>query len=149
MSVDAPSGDSTVAAVGPSRFVRLAIRPMSKVLNPAIGRFAGRRHFAMAGRIQHVGRRSGRTYSTSARIVVDGDIALIPLTFGNMSDWVRNVRASGGCVVHADGSTYQAQRPQLLSPTAPVVRAVFGPGERAGFRLLGVQQFLQLQVVAS
>lgn len=149
MSVAAPSGDSTVAVVGPSRFVRLLIRPMSKVLNPAIGRFAGRRHFAMVGHIQHVGRRSGRTYSTSARVVVDGDIVLIPLTFGNTSDWVRNIRASGGCVVHVDGNTYRAQRPQLFSPTAPVVRAAFGPAERAGFRLLGIQQFLQLQVVAS
>jgi hypothetical protein len=37
---------------------------MTKVLNPLIVRFAGRRRFPMAAQIQHVGGRSGKAYVT-------------------------------------------------------------------------------------
>jgi len=68
--------------VAPTRFVRMVIRPMTKVLNPVIVRFAGRRHFAIAAQIQHVGRRSGKVYVTPASAHVHGDVILIALTFG-------------------------------------------------------------------
>ena len=34
-------------AVGPSRIVKFVVRPMTKILNPPIGKLAGRRHFPM------------------------------------------------------------------------------------------------------
>lgn len=149
MSIDATSGDPSIVAVGPSRIVKLLIRPMTKVLNPPIGKLAGRRHFPMVGQIHHVGRRSGKTYVTPVGVGVDGDIALIPLTFGNESDWVRNIRAGGECRIHANGNAYRALRPRFLTAAEAPVRTVFGPAERAAFRFLGIKQFLQLQVVAS
>jgi hypothetical protein len=41
---------SVPAPVAPSRFAQIVIRPMTKVLNPVIVKFAGRRHFAMQSR---------------------------------------------------------------------------------------------------
>src|SRR5258708_7982782 len=70
-----------------SRLVRLVMRPMTRVLNPLLRRVAGRRFFSMAAQIGHRGRHSGLLYITpvSARPIADGFV--VPLTFGDRSDW--------------------------------------------------------------
>ena len=138
-----------VPAVRPSLLVRVAMRPMTRVLNPLIRKFAGRRHFRMAAEIRHVGRKSGRAYVTPAGARVSGDVAVIPLTFGNQSDWSKNVRAAGGCSIRVDGQDYAATEPELVdrAGAGPLLRPAFGPWERAGFRLLGIKQYLRLRVV--
>jgi deazaflavin-dependent oxidoreductase (nitroreductase family) len=143
------SAGGMLAPVSPAPFVRTVMRPMTKVLNPLIVRFAGRKHFFMAARIQHVGRRSGKLYVTPATAHVHGDRIVIALTFGNQSDWARNVRAAGGCLVRFNGRSYQGTDPQFLSreEAQPVLKAAFSPLLRAGTRLLGVRQFLVLRAV--
>jgi deazaflavin-dependent oxidoreductase (nitroreductase family) len=140
---------SVPAPVAPSRFVQTVIRPMTKVFNPLIVKLAGRRHFAMAAQIQHVGRRSGKVYLTPASAHVHGDVIVIALTFGNQSDWVRNVRAAGGCTVRINGRSYRATNPQFLSreQAGPLLQAAFSPVQRAGMRMLGVRQYLHLDAV--
>ena len=135
--------------VAPAPFVRTVIRPMTKVLNPLIVKFAGRRHLPMAAQIQHIGRRSGKLYVTPATAHLHGDRIVIALTFGNQSDWARNVRAAGGCMVRLNGRSYQGTHPQFLDreEAQPVLKAAFSRSLRAGTRLLGVRQFLVLQVV--
>jgi deazaflavin-dependent oxidoreductase (nitroreductase family) len=135
--------------VSPAPFVHAVVRPMTKVLNPLIVRLAGRTHFLMAAQIEHVGRRSGKVYVTPATAHIHGDVIVIALTFGNQSDWARNVRAAGGCLIRFNGRSYQGTDPQFLSrdDAEPVIRAAFGPLLRAGTRLLGVRQFLVLRVV--
>ena len=54
-----------MSPVGPSRFVRVVMAPMTKMLNPLVATLAGRRHFPMAAQIHHVGRRTGTPYVTS------------------------------------------------------------------------------------
>ena len=144
-----PSAANMPAPVGPAPFVRAVMGPMTKVLNPLIVKFAGRRHFTMAAQIQHVGRRSGRVYVTPATAHLHGDTIVIALTFGNQSDWARNVRAAGGCVIRFDGRSYEGTDPRFLSTqeAMPVLKEAFGPLLRAGTRMLGVRQFLVLRVV--
>jgi deazaflavin-dependent oxidoreductase (nitroreductase family) len=122
---------------------------MTKVLNPVIVRLAGRRHFHMAGQIRHVGRRSGRTYTTPVSARRSGDRVLIALTFGNQSDWARNVRAAGGGSIRIDGTDLDVVQPQFmnLADARPLVRAAFSRRERAGFRMLGIRQVMILQVL--
>jgi len=86
---------------------------------------------------------------TPAGARVSGDVAVIPLTFGNQSDWSKNVRAAGGCSIRVDGQDYAATEPQLVgrADAGPLLRSAFGPMERAGFRLLGIKQYLRLRVV--
>ncbi len=148
MSTASPS--AALRPVPPSRFVRVAMRPMTKVLNPLMRKLAGRRHVRMAAEIRHVGRRSGRAYVTPVGARVTGDVAMIPLTFGNQSDWSKNVRAAGTCSIRADGREYAAGAPEFLDreDAAPQLAAAFGPVMRAGFRLLGIKQYLLLHVVA-
>ncbi len=106
--------------VPPALVVRIAMRPMTRLLNPLIARLAGRRHFRMAALVRHVGRRSGRTYQTPV-----------------------------GCSIRLDGSEYVATMPEFLSrqQTGADIRSAFSPVERAGFRMLGIRQFLRLRIV--
>ena len=74
---------------------------------------------------------------------------MIPLTFGNQSDWSKNVRAAGGCSIRVDGQDYTATDPEFVdrAGAGPLLRSAFGPMERASFRLLGIKQYLRLRVV--
>ena len=138
---------SPPAVVRPSWLVAVVMSPLTTVLNPVMRKLAGRRHMRMAAEIRHVGRRSGRPYVTPAGARLTGDTFVIPLTFGNQSDWSRNVRAAGGCTIRLEGTEYRAVQPELADrdQAAPVVRAAFGPVERAMFRMLGIRQYLLLR----
>lgn len=136
------------AVVGPSRFVRMVMGPMTKVLNPAVMRLAGRRHVLMAAQVRHVGRRSGRQYVTPVGARRAGDTFVIPLTFGNQSDWSRNIRAAGGGSLRLDGADYQLTQPELAgwADARPVLRKAFNPVMRVMLRMLGIRQFLLLKL---
>src|SRR5258708_15928941 len=99
--------------VGPSPIARIVIRPMTKMLNPLIVKLAGRRHFRMAAQIRHVGRRSGRTYTTPVTARRSGDMILIALTFGNQSDWSRHVRSARAGSIPIQAEPYALPHPQL------------------------------------
>lgn len=146
---DSRPAQPTLAPVGPSPMVKIVMRPMTRVLNPLMGRMAGRRYLPMAAQIRHVGRRSGRTYVTSVGARVAGDVVAVPLAFGNQCDWAQNVRAAGGCSVRVNGRNYAATKPEFLGgrAAAPMLASLFSPADRAFFRLLGVKQYLRLHVV--
>jgi deazaflavin-dependent oxidoreductase (nitroreductase family) len=137
--------------VGPSPIVKTVMRPMTKMLNPLIVKLAGRRHFRMAAQIRHVGRRSGRTYTTPVSAKRSGDTVVIALTFGNQSDWSRNVRSAGGGSIRIEGEDYDVTQPQLMSrqEARSLVEAAFSPLERAGFRILGIKQVMILRVASA
>jgi hypothetical protein len=143
-------GTATAGLVPPSRFVRVVMRPLTRPLNPLIGKLAGRRHFGMAAQIRHTGRRSGRPYITPASARLSGDVVVIPLTFGSQSDWSRNVRSAGGCSIRLNGRDYELVQPELLSvaDVQPLVRSMFSPVERAAFRMLGIRQVMRLRLAA-
>jgi deazaflavin-dependent oxidoreductase (nitroreductase family) len=137
--------------VGPSLIVKVVMRPMTKMLNPLIVKLAGRRHFRMAAQIRHAGRRSGRTYTTPVSARRSGDTIVIALTFGNQSDWSRNVRSAGGGTIRIEGEDYNVTRPQIMNrqEAKPLVQAAFSPMNRAGFRMLGIKQVMTLRVASA
>ena len=137
------------AISGPSMFVRVTMKPMTKVLNPLIRRLAGRRHFNMAARIYHHGRRSGRLYSTPATARLSGDHFWVSLTFGTGSDWCRNVLGAGECSIRWQGRDYNAVNPLVVSRAEALVASgrAFKRRERAMMRVIGVEEFLRLDVV--
>ena len=144
----AQASPGVLPPVGPSLLVRIAVRPMTRVLNPLMVKITNRRPLSMAAQVRHVGRRSGREYVTPVGAKVSGDVAVIPLTFGNQSDWAKNVLAAGGCVLRVNGRDYQATDPRFLDRRAagPLVASVFSPFQRGGFRMLGIKQYLRLRV---
>jgi deazaflavin-dependent oxidoreductase (nitroreductase family) len=132
--------------VGPSLIVRLFLKPSSRLLNPLVGALAGRRFVPLIARIHHVGRRSGKRYTTPTGAHVTGDTIVIPLSFGNVSDWARNVRAAGRCVVQLSGKSYHATQPRFIdaADAKPIVGQSFNAINRIGFRLFGIKQYLIL-----
>ena len=79
------------------------------------------------GAVRHVGRKSGRRYVTPVGAGLTGGIMVIPLTFGNQSEWSRNIRAADGGSVRLNGVDYQVSKPELADwgQAAPFVRAAF------------------------
>jgi len=149
MTAESPADrGAALAPVAPAAIVRVLVRPLTKILNPLMVRLAGRRFLPMA-QIHHVGRRSGKTYVTPTSAHVRGDVLLIGLTFGNQSDWSRNVRAAGGCTVRLGGHAYRATRPELVTwaDDRALIASAFNPVLRAGFRMLGIRQFMRLHAV--
>jgi deazaflavin-dependent oxidoreductase (nitroreductase family) len=137
---------SRFVPVGPSVIVRLVLRPLTKLLNPLLGILAGRRFVPLIARIHHVGRLSGKLYMTPTGAHVAGNTIVIPLSFGNQSDWARNVQAAGQCVVQLRGRRYHAMQPEFVdaADAKPVVKKSFNVINRFGFRLLGIRQYLFL-----
>lgn len=105
----------------------------------------------MVAAIHHVGRRSVKSYVTPVNARVNGNVAIVPLTPGNQSDWVRNVRAAGNCWIRANGKHHHAVRPEILNwaDAKPVVRATFNPLQRRGLRSLGIKQFMRLDITST
>jgi hypothetical protein len=78
-------------------------------------------------------------------------MVVIALTFGNQSDWSRNVRSAGGGTIRIKGEAYDVTQPQVMSrqEAKPLVQAAFSPMERAGFRILGIKQVMILRTVSA
>jgi deazaflavin-dependent oxidoreductase (nitroreductase family) len=134
--------------VRPSPFVRIVMRPLTKRFNPLMLKLAGRDNFRMAAQVRHVGRRSGRSYTTPVSARISGNVAIIPLTFGSTSDWAQNILAAGGCEIRLDGQEYEASNPVLVSRSEirPLLRSLFRRRERVMTAMLGIVQFMRLDV---
>ena len=74
------------------------------------------------GAIHHRGRKSGRVYRTPVKIFRSGPDYLVTLPYGPKSDWVRNVRAAGGCELVTRGRRIRLGQPRLVvdDGTAPI-----------------------------
>jgi len=112
------------------------------VLNPAMRLAAGRRHWYAAA-LHHVGRRSGRAYTTPvvAEPVPGGFV--IPLPYGADVDWLRNIRAAGRETIRVGGCEYTVGEPTVLSASEalPQVREK----RRRVWRRLGIGSYLRLR----
>jgi deazaflavin-dependent oxidoreductase (nitroreductase family) len=145
-----PGMTGAIPPTRPPRAVRMTIKPMSRVLNPFVRKLAGKKHTAMAAQMHHTGRRSGRSFMTPVGAKLFGVYFLIPLTFGNQSDWCRNVRAAGGATIRYKGADYQVIEPELLETKAArtEIRSTFNLSDRVFIRLMGITQVMRLRLAA-
>ncbi|MEU0542096.1 nitroreductase family deazaflavin-dependent oxidoreductase [Nocardia sp. NPDC005978] len=69
--------------------------------------------------IEHVGRKSGKTFRTPVMAFVqDGTISVL-LNYGTGSDWVRNIQAAGAAELVHRGRRYRLSEPRVLPSEAP------------------------------
>jgi deazaflavin-dependent oxidoreductase (nitroreductase family) len=109
------------------------------VTNRITGLFAG--WLPGFGILTHVGRKSGRTYSTPINVFRSGNGFIVALTYSSESQWVKNVLAGGGCEIKTVGRKYQLSAPKVVyDPTRRrfpfLVRLVLG--------LVGADEYMQL-----
>jgi deazaflavin-dependent oxidoreductase (nitroreductase family) len=126
---------------------RRVVRSIARLVNPIIMRIAGRRWMPVLGVLYHQGRRSGHQYKTPLGMRRRRGEFLMPRTFGEDSAWYRNIIAAGWCRVTYLGRHYTLAAPKIVD--FDTARAAFPRYEALQFRLLGINQFLRMQIVAN
>jgi deazaflavin-dependent oxidoreductase (nitroreductase family) len=115
----------------------LPIRAIARPFGPIANRFAGTRVFPLWAIVRHTGRTSGKAYATPvvARPTPDGFI--IPLPFGDATQWAKNLFAAGGGSIRFAGREHQIAEPRIMdleeaaTHLAPPIRFV---ARRLGLR---------------
>jgi deazaflavin-dependent oxidoreductase (nitroreductase family) len=89
------------------------------VTNPIQGLWAGR--IAPWAVVEHVGRKSTKSYSTPVLAFVDDDRISIVLPYGADADWVRNVLAAGRFTLVRGGDRLDVAGARVLPSDSPDV----------------------------
>lgn len=134
MPEQAPAHHPSLARV--TRRLARATTPLSKPM-------AGRRFLPLWAVVHHRGRRSGRSYAIPVAVRASREAFVIPLPWGDATQWVRNVQAAGGCTVTWRGRDHEADAPEIIGWTegAPAFHRLHRPLLRIG----GVNRFLRLR----
>jgi deazaflavin-dependent oxidoreductase (nitroreductase family) len=93
--------------------------------------------------VRHRGRRSGKWYATPIAIRPTDDGFVLPLPWGEGTDWCRNLRAAGGGVIVWGGTEYEVTSPEIIdvSDALPAFSKVMRPI----VRLTGIKKFLRVR----
>ena len=118
------------------------LRGASHWINPLVLRLAGTRFLPLYGVIVHRGRRSGATFRTPVVMRPTSDGFVVPMPWGERTDWYRNVQAAGGCLIRWKGRDYPVEQPELFDAAAATV---FSAPVRALMARLGIQKCVRLR----
>ena len=117
------------------------IRFNKQTLNPTTLKIAGGRSGVYAT-VKHVGRRSGRTYTTPVVAKPLGDGFVIPLPYDSSVDWCRNVLAAGTCTLIWNEHEYTLERPEIIQQSQAL--KAFPLGSRLLYPAGGIKEYLWL-----
>jgi deazaflavin-dependent oxidoreductase (nitroreductase family) len=117
---------------------------LARYVNPLVLRLAGTRLLPLYGVIEHRGRSSGKAYRTPVVVQPTSDGFIVPMPWGERSDWYRNVRAAGECVIRWKGRKYRMVQPELIAPA--IARHKFGIFAQAFVKVFRVKHFLHLHL---
>ncbi len=95
------------------RVPRAVARFNRRVVNPIAVRFGG--WAPLNGTLEHVGRKSGKTYRTPLNIFETADGFVIPIGYGLESHWVQNALAGGPLTVRKAGRTVDVTDARVVS----------------------------------
>jgi deazaflavin-dependent oxidoreductase (nitroreductase family) len=77
------------------------------------------------GILEHVGRKSGKSYRTPLNVFPTEDGVVIVLTYGPDRDWLKNITATGRAHIKSHGKTTAFVDPQVV-PKAEAAQSVKG-----------------------
>jgi deazaflavin-dependent oxidoreductase (nitroreductase family) len=92
----------------------LPIRAIAKPFGPIANHMAGTRVFPLWGIVRHTGRTSGTAYATPVVVRPTPDGFLIPLPFGDATQWAKNLFAAGGGSIRFAGREYPIDEPRII-----------------------------------
>lgn len=122
---------------------RAVTRLNKKYVNKVLVHLAGHGWFV---ELEHVGRRSGRTYRVPIMAFDRGDVVTIALTYGSGVDWLANLRAAGGGRMHARDELLLLGAPARLSEAEG--HAWMPQPPRAMLPLLGCHEYVEIPVLS-
>ncbi len=111
-------------------------------LNRVTIRLAGRGPFV---ELEHVGRKSGAVHRIPLMAFRQGPTVTIALTYGPRVDWLRNIRAAGGCRMRLGRSLLRLGPPSRLTTEVGMARMPLGAKQI--LPLIGVRDFVELEIV--
>jgi hypothetical protein len=121
-----------------------AMRRLTRAVNPIGKAMAGHRWFTLYGLLVHRGRTSGHEYRIAVVVrPVEGGF-VIPMPFGDRTQWAKNVVAAGGAQIVWNGNTYDVTAPELINADAagPSMSGV----QRAAVGRVGMTTFMRLRI---
>jgi deazaflavin-dependent oxidoreductase (nitroreductase family) len=121
-----------------------ALRGATRLFNLLVLLLAGTRFLPLYGVITHRGRRSGKIFRTPVVMRAIGDGFIIPMPWGETTDWYRNVRAAAECGIRWKGRDCTVVQPEVID--AATARAAFGGFERVMMTRLGIHYCLRLRL---
>ncbi len=83
------------------------------VTNPILGIGAG--YAPIHGILEHVGRKSGKTYRTPLAVFSTDEGVAILLTYGPDRDWLKNITAAGEARMKRYGRTFTVTDPRVVT----------------------------------
>ena len=89
-------------------------RAIARPFGPIANRFAGRRWFPLWAILHHSGRTSGAAYATTVVALHTPDGFVIPLPFGDATQWAKNLFAAGGGSLRSHGREYRIVEPRIV-----------------------------------
>ncbi len=120
------------------------MRHVNRVLtNPIMGPLA--RVMPPLAVVHHVGRTSGRNYSTPVVAFRSRERFVIPMTYGRDVDWARNIVKAHGCQMEQMGRRFTTSNPRVVDFDAAeqelpgAVREAFRIADLPGYVLLDLQ----------
>jgi deazaflavin-dependent oxidoreductase (nitroreductase family) len=90
------------------------IRRLARPLGPLARPMAGKGWFPLYAVLNHTGRTSGRVYATPVVALRTPDGFIIPLPFGDATQWARNLFAAGGGSLTWSGRDYRIAEPNVI-----------------------------------
>lgn len=118
------------------------VRKMTRMINPLILKLAGTRLLPLYAVLEHRGRRSGKLYHTPVVVRQSGEAFIVPMPWSEGTDWYRNVKAAGECVVRWKGQDYLMAEPEVMSAAA--AQGSFSAFQRALIARFKITHYLHL-----
>jgi deazaflavin-dependent oxidoreductase (nitroreductase family) len=131
----------TFAAGQPRR--SLPLRALARPFGPIANRVAGTRLFPLWGIVRHRGRTSGKAYATPVVVRSTADGFVIPLPFGDATQWAKNLFAAGGGSIRFAGREHRVIEPQIVD--LDLAGAYLPSPLRFASRRLGIRSWLQVR----
>jgi deazaflavin-dependent oxidoreductase (nitroreductase family) len=107
------------------------------------GFMAGTRLLPLWGVLRHVGRSSGRAYAIPVVALPFAGGFLIPLPFGDQTQWLKNIQAADRAGLRHAGHEYTIDQAEVVSleAAAPDLSSVV----RFGARRFGIDRFVRVR----
>jgi deazaflavin-dependent oxidoreductase (nitroreductase family) len=90
------------------------MRWLARAVQPLASPLSGNRWFPLWAILHHTGRTSGKAYSIPVVALRTPDGFVIPVPFGDATQWVKNLFAARGGSLRFAGRDYQISDPELV-----------------------------------
>ena len=94
--------------------------------------------------LYHTGRHSGRAYRTPVLASYVDETIIIPLSYGENVDWLRNILAAGGCEILRKNERIRAINPEVMDAADALV--MLPEKRRKLLERFELEKYLRLQV---